>query len=220
MGFTSIAVDSLNSIAQLAAVLKCMARQRNFSLVGFNHRFVIHSSCRRHPSPVSHTHASSPPTSPHLVSPRVTSCHLDRNSPATTPTNCSRSNTDPHQGMQFTQAPCAEASAQGPDRGRGSRERPRGDAWTPRTRAPSAGTGAPCRAARPDPATPPPRTRRRHRKRGSRPLRGNECFLAERQDREPRERRYRRPRPNNRSVHTEKARSDAPFLIGGRPKHR
>jgi len=31
-GFTSIAVDSLNSIAQLAAVLKCKPEERNFLL--------------------------------------------------------------------------------------------------------------------------------------------------------------------------------------------
>ena len=37
VGFTSIAVDSLNSIAQLAAVLKCKPEQRNSPLYEFNH---------------------------------------------------------------------------------------------------------------------------------------------------------------------------------------
>ena len=36
-GFTSIAVDSLNSIAQLAVVLKCKPEQRNSPLYEFNH---------------------------------------------------------------------------------------------------------------------------------------------------------------------------------------
>ena len=37
VGFTSIAVGSLNSIAQRAVVLKCMAPQRNLSLIELNH---------------------------------------------------------------------------------------------------------------------------------------------------------------------------------------
>ena len=36
-GFVSIAVTSLNSIAQLAVVFKCKLLQRNSSLAGFNH---------------------------------------------------------------------------------------------------------------------------------------------------------------------------------------
>ena len=40
-GFISIAVTSLNSIAQLAAVFKCKPPQRNSSLAGFNHMHTL-----------------------------------------------------------------------------------------------------------------------------------------------------------------------------------